>query len=658
MHIPLLNDIVIIFALSVGVLLLCHKLKIPAIVGYLATGIIAGPYGLAIISEVNQVDVLAEIGIVLLLFAIGIEFSFRHLLKLKKSVLLGGSLQVFLTILVFFFLEKIRGYSFEEALLMGILISFSSTAIVLKLIQERAEIDTPHGSTTFGILIFQDLVIVPMMLLVPLLAGSGISDSSNMGGLLLKAALIVVLVYAATKWIVPFLLFQITKTRLKELFLLSIFAVCLLIVWLTASIGLSLALGAFLAGLIISESEYSHEALGNILPFKDVFMSFFFISIGMLLNIDFFLSIPFKILGLTLGLLVVKALIAGMVTLLLGYPLRTGIMVGVALSQVGEFSFILVKSGLSLNILTMNSYQTFLSVAVLSMSTTAFILTFAPKMSDFLLKFPFPKKWKRDLHIVSGKKWTKKTDHIIIIGFGLNGRNLAKACERSGISYTVIEMNPETVKEEKAKGISIYYGDAVNEAVLHHLNIEKARIAVIAISDPHATRRIIKTIRKTNPLIHIIVRTRYIKEIHDLYSLGASDVVPEEFETSIEIFTKVLTKYLVPRDEIEKFVNEIRFDNYEMFSSFTRKTAKAMDVHDFLSDFEIISYTVKEKSPISGKTLAELRLNKIYSVRILAIKRKNEMISELSGNTEIKTGDLLALMGKPQNLQFVADEYL
>ncbi|MDH5716468.1 MAG: cation:proton antiporter [Spirochaetia bacterium] len=657
MHIPLLNDVVIIFALSVGVLLICHKLKIPAVVGYLATGIIAGPYGLAVISKVHEVDVLAEIGIVLLLFAIGIEFSFRHLLKLKKSVLLGGFLQVFLTIVAFFFLEKAQGLSFKESLLMGILISFSSTAIVLKLIQERAEMDTPHGQTTFGILIFQDLIIVPMMLFIPFLSGGSINVGSTLGLLFLKGLFIVIFVYTATKWLVPYLLFQITKTRLKELFLLSIFAICLLIVWLTSSIGLSLALGAFLAGLIISESEYSHEALGNILPFKDVFMSFFFISIGMLLDVNFFLSSPFKILGLTFGLILLKAFIAGIVTLILGYPLRTGIMVGVALSQVGEFSFILVKTGLNLNILSMDSYQTFLAVAILSMSTTAFILTFAPKMSDLLLRFPFPKKWKRDLQIVSGKKWTKKKDHLIIVGFGLNGRNLARAAEKSGILYTVVETNPETVKEEKTKGTDIYFGDAANEAVLHHLNIDDARIVVIAISDPRATRRIVKTIRSINPLVYIIVRTRYLKELKDLFALGASEVVPEEFETSIEIFTKVLIKYLVPQDEIEKFINEIRFDNYEMFRSAAKKPAEPIGIHDFLSEIKINSLTINKNNKMTGKTLAELRLNKVYSVTILAVKRQGEMLALIDGSTTIQTSDTLVILGKPKNMQYLVDEY-
>ncbi|MBW2366158.1 MAG: cation:proton antiporter, partial [Deltaproteobacteria bacterium] len=274
MEIPLLNDIVVIFGLAIAVLFICHRLRVQAVVGYLLTGIFVGPYGFGLVKAVHEVEILAEIGIVLLLFTIGIEFSLKKLLQIRKSVLMGGSLQVLLTFLATLFIAMRFGQVFGEAVFIGFLVALSSTAIVLKLIQERAEVDSPHGRTILGILIFQDIIIVPMILLTPLLAGATGNLGESVLILLAKGIGIILLVMVGTKWIVPQVLYQITRTRNQEIFLLSVVVICLGVAWLTSKAGLSLALGAFLAGLIISESEYSHQALGNILPFRDVFTSF------------------------------------------------------------------------------------------------------------------------------------------------------------------------------------------------------------------------------------------------------------------------------------------------------------------------------------------------------------------------------------------------
>ena len=285
---PLLSDIVIIFGLSIMVLFVFNRLRIPAIVGFLLTGVLAGPYGLGLIKAIHEVEVLAEIGVVLLLFTIGMEFSLKALLRIRKSILLGGSLQVLLTILVTFVLASLQvGRTFGESLFIGFLVCLSSTAIVLKLLQEKAEMDSPHGQTSLAILIFQDLIVIPMMLFTPLLAGMGGEIGQSLLILFAKGAGVIVLVILSAKWIVPQLLYQIAQTRSREVFLLTVVVLCFAIAWLTSSVGLSLALGAFLAGLIISESEYSYQALGNILPFRDVFTSFFYVSVGMLLDVGF-----------------------------------------------------------------------------------------------------------------------------------------------------------------------------------------------------------------------------------------------------------------------------------------------------------------------------------------------------------------------------------
>ena len=394
MEIPLLTDIVIIFGLAVAVLLLFQLLRLPAVVGLLLTGILAGPYGFGLIKAIHEVEVLAEIGVILLLFTIGIEFSFKKLIEIKKQVVIGGAVQVGLTILTVFFIARQLGLSSPEAVFYGFLVSLSSTAIVLRMIQERAEVDTPHGRAGLGILLFQDVIIVPMILITPMLAGGQPGEiDSDIFIIAAKGIAIISLVPVAAKWLMPWLLHQVARTRSKELFLLSIVAICLAIAWITSNAGLSLALGAFIAGLIISESEYSHQALGNILPFRNVFTSFFFVSIGMLLDTGFLINNPVSILIVSAGVLILKALIACSAAILLGLPLRSGILAGLSICQVGEFSFILSRTGLEHGLFA-DHYQLFLAVAVLTMAATPFIISLAPRFADLILRIPVPAKLK------------------------------------------------------------------------------------------------------------------------------------------------------------------------------------------------------------------------------------------------------------------------
>ncbi len=648
MEIPLLKDIVIIFGLSIVVLFICHRFRVPTIVGFLLTGILAGPHGLRLIKAHHEVELLAEVGIVLLLFTIGIEFSLKSLLQIKKSVLLGGSLQVTLTLLATFFIARYLGQALGQAVFIGFLAALSSTAIVLKLIQERAEVDSPHGRTILAILIYQDVIIVPMILFTPLLAGA----TGNLGESLLiftaKGIGIIVLVIVSARWIVPQALYQIARTRNRELFLLSVVVICLAVAWITSSMGLSLALGAFLAGLIISESEYSHQALGNILPFRDVFTSFFFVSIGMLLDVGYFFQQPLLIVLIAAGVLALKTIIAGFVTILLGFPLRTGILVGLALSQVGEFSFILSKTGIEHGLLAGDIYQMFLSVSVLTMAATPFIIAAAPRFAGVMLRLPLPRRLKSGLYPAQEIEKTRKNDHLVIIGFGINGRNLARAARAGNIPYVIIEMNPEVVREQRAKGEAINFGDATQEAVLKHAGIKDARIGVVAINDPAATRRITELVHKLNPVVHLIVRTRYLQEMRPLHELGANEVIPEEFETSVEIFTRVLVKYLVPRDEIEKFITEVRASEYEMFRSLSKVPMSVSDVKLQLPDVEISTFRVDERSLLAGKSLAEIGWRKKYEVTVLAIRRESQIMSNPDGDVQLCSDDVLFLLGAPE----------
>ncbi|MEE8403431.1 MAG: cation:proton antiporter [Candidatus Hydrothermarchaeaceae archaeon] len=650
MEIPLLNDIIIILGLSIAVLLIFHRLRMPAIVGFLLTGVVAGPHGLVLVKAVRDVEILAEVGLVLLLFTIGLEFSLKNMLQIKKSVLMGGSLQVLLTFLAFFVISRQIGLPFGEAVFMGFLMSLSSTAIVLKLIQERAEFDSPHGRTTLGILIFQDISIVPMILFTPLLAGATGNFGEALLDIMAKGVGIILLVVVGAKWVVPRVLYQIARTQSRELFSLSIVVICLTVAWLTSSAGLSLALGAFLAGLIISESEYSHQAFGNILPLRDVFTSFFFVSIGMLLDVGFVFKQPGLVVLIVLGVLALKAIIAGFVTVLLGFPLRTTILVGLALAQVGEFSFILSRTGVEHGLLAGDVYQLFLAVAVLTMAATPFVMASAPRIADIASRLPLPGILKSGLHPVPRKRVAGKKDHLIIIGFGVNGRNVSRAARVAGVPYVIIEMNPERVRSEQAQGEPIYYGDATQEAVLRHANIKDAMVVVVVIADPAATRRITEITRRINPKIHIIARTRYLQEMKPLYELGADEVIPEEFETSVEIFARVLSKYLIPRDAIEKLVGEVRSDGYEMFRSLSKEPVSFSDLRLRIPDVEISTLRIDEKSPLVGTSLGQTELRKKYGVTVLAVRRNSQTFPNPDIGMQFYAGDVLFVLGSPEKI--------
>jgi len=653
MQTSILSTLVIVFGLSIAVLLLCYRLRIPTIVGFLLTGVIIGPSGLGLIGATREVETLAQIGVVLLLFSIGIEFSLSSLVQIKRIVIVGGTLQVAATIGAVAFIAWRFGLTVPQSVFMGFLLSLSSTAIVLKRLQEKAEVESPHGKTILAILIFQDIIVVPMMLVLPVMSGSAGNAGPSVLVLVVKILGIIVCMAVMIKWVVPMIMFRIAKTKSRELFLLAIIVICFSVAWLTSSAGLSLALGAFLAGLVLSESEYSYQALGSILPFRDVFTSLFFISIGMLFDGAYFLRHPVLVVSLTVAVLVLKVVIASLVPLVLGFPLRTMVLTGLSLGQVGEFSFILSTSGVAFGLLDKDTYQLFLGVSILTMAATPFVMSCGPWISDWLQTLPLPKRLSAGLQSETSllhEQRQKLNDHLVIIGFGINGKNVARAAHSMKIPYVITEMNPETVRREKAAGEPIMYGDAANEAVLLHVDIRNARVVVVGIPDPIATRRVIEIARKLNPSVHIIARTRFFQETGRLYELGANEVVPEEFETSVEIFTRVLVKYLVPPDVIEMFVAEVRSDSYQMFRNLSKENATFSDLKFALPDVEVNMAWVGEGAPFTGKSIAEIKPRTEFGITLLAVRRGSEVMSNPESGTRFTAGDILVILGKPLDI--------
>ncbi len=650
-EIHILKDLALILALSVASLFVCHRLRLPPIVGFLLAGVLVGPYGLGLISSVHEVEVLAEIGIVLLLFTIGIEFSVTELLQSRRSVLLGGGLQVTLTISVVLFLVIQFDIPLNESLFAGFLVALSSTAIVLRALQDRGEMYSPHGRMILSILIFQDVVIAPMIIIVPVLSGNTDDVTMSLVTLAAKGLAVVVVVLVAARYVVPRMLDQVVRTRSSELFLLSIILICVAIAWATSELGLSLGLGAFLAGLMVSESEYSHRVLDSILPFKTVFTSFFFVSVGMLLDVSFFASQALAILGMSSAVMAAKAVLSMAVALMLGMSSRPAIMVGLALSQVGEFSFILSRVGVSFGLLDQDAYQMFLAVSITTMAVTPFMIGLAPRLAQSMSGLPFLQISGREASLTSDKATEGARplkDHLVIIGFGINGQNIARAAGSAEIPYVIIEMNPDTVKLMRGRGEPILYGDATSEIILDNASVSTARIAVIAISDPVAARRITQVIHQINPAAHIIVRTRFVSEVPPLLDLGAAEVIPEEFETSVEIFTRVMMKYMVPRDDIEKFVAEIRSRSYAMFRSLSLKPSTLPDLQLHIPEIEIASIRLSPECSLTGRTLLQAELRSRYGVTVLAIMRGDELVPNPGGTETLMEGDILYVVGSAE----------
>ncbi|HII79115.1 MAG TPA: potassium transporter KefB [Methanosarcina sp.] len=650
----LLTDLLIIFGLSIPVVFTFSKLKIAPLVGFLLAGILAGPFGLGLVQNMDNIEMLADIGVVLLLFTIGMEFSLRELLQLRRIVIFGGGLQLSITTLVVAFIFLCIGISKETSIFLGLLVALSSTAIVLKLLQEKGEIYSLHGRTSLGILIFQDVAAVVIILLIPVLAGTPGTEKSFLELILQGIGLVLFTIFSA-RYAVPFIMYQVAKTRNSELFLLSVVAIGLSVAWLTSMVGLSLALGAFLAGLIISESEYSIQALGNLIPFRDMFMSIFFVSIGMLLDLDVLKEHLPLILAATLTVLILKVAANSLSTFLIGFPLHTMILVGFSLSQVGEFSLILAKVGFINGLISAEIYQGFLDTAVISMVLTPFIMSMGYRTTSFVESLSFPSILKSGWYRHFEEQASSETpeNHVIIIGFGVNGRNVATATRSASIPYCIVEINPETVRQEKQNGEHIFYGDAAQKAVLEHAGIQTAKSVVVTAGDPASSKRIIEAARRLNPEVHIIARTHFLSELDKFYAVGADEVISDEFESSIELFTRVLHRYLVPESEIDSLGSTLRSDHYRMLRSPEISRKKFCELALDFADVELRSIRVGKLSRAVGMTIGELNIRKKYGVSILAISRHHKLVSGLQAETEILANDILLVISPPEKIEEV-----
>ncbi len=648
-----LRDIIVIIGLSVAAVYLGRRLRVPSIVGFLVTGAAAGPHGLGLVGASEEVEALAEVGVVALLFTIGLEFSLGQLWRMGREILLGGTLQVFATATVGALLAMQFGQARNEAVLIGCLVALSSTAVVLGLLQRRAEINTPQGRVSLAVLIYQDVIVVAMLLLVPLLAGKGGPLGGLLLGLVAKTIVIGVAVVVLTRWAVPALLFRVTRAGERELFVLTVILIMLAVAWTTWKLGLSLALGAFLAGLIISESEHSHRALGNVMPFRDVFTSFFFVSVGMMLDVRYVFAAAPTVVAATAGVIALKSIIAAGTVLLLGYPPRIAIIAGLTLAQVGEFSFVLFQDAVNDGLLGDTARQLFLAVSVLSMILTPALITVAPRVAEAVGRRRVARWLERRTAPTTAELPEELQGHLIIAGFGFTGQNLARAARAAGIDYVVIELNPETVRHYARMGEPMLYGDATQAPVLEHAGMRCAGVIAVVISDATATLRVVEEARRLNPGGHVIARAHFVSELPDLVRVGANEVVAEEFEASIEIFARVLRAYLVAPEQVDELIAQVRADGYALLSQGDHpRLIRAPALADG-RQHTVSALRVCPGSPLAGRSPGELELRSRYGVTLIAVQRGRQAIPNPPPDFVVQADDIVIVMGeRPQLAEF------
>ena len=654
---PFLNELVALFAVSVALAYVCYRLRLPSVAGFLIAGALIGPHALGLVSDLEVVEVLAEVGVILLLFTIGIEFSLEKVARMVRAIYVGGGIQVGLTLGIVATALVAVGVGWREGIYTGFLVALSSTAIVLGLLTQRGETDTPSGRLTLAALIFQDLAVVAMVLLIPILGGEA-TTPGELAWVLARAVMLVVGVLVLARRLVPRLLERVAHTRREELFLLTVVAICFGTAAVSSAAGVSLALGAFLAGLVVSESQYSELALSDVLPLRTLFSAVFFVSVGMLLDVRFLVDRPLLVLGAAAAVVVVKALAAGTSVLALGYPARTATIVALALAQIGEFSFVLERAGSSAGLAPMGldegGSQAFIAATALLMLVTPVFIQIGPAMGSVIERSVFGRM--RFWHgTVPADEDEQLEDHTIIIGHGPAGRRLVAVLEQKGIPFVVVEMNPAAVNELRQRGVHAVFGDATRGHLLESAGIHRAKLAVVVINDPDAAPRIIQRARFMNPTIEIIARTRLMSDVARLTALGADIVVAEEMETTVRIFSHMLATYFIPPEEIDRQVRALRGEDYGVMRGSIQE-AHLMVLQGLDEDgMHTRAVAVRPGAPAVGVTLEGLNLRRDYGLTALAVRRGAHTNANPAGSFRLEAGDRLILIGESDRFAAAAD---
>ena len=650
----LILDLVTVLAAAAAGGLFAALLRQPVLLGYLIAGTIVGPAGLGLIEEVVQVETLAQFGVAFLLFALGVEFSLTELKKVRAVSLGGGGLQILLTILVTMLVSLGVGWvtSPAQGIFLGGILSLSSTAVVFKSLMERNEEGTLHGQVMMGILVVQDLALGLMLAVLPALHQPADQIAWAVGKALLETGLFALAAIAAGIWLIPRLLKLLARTESRELFLLGIVVLCLGIALLAEQLHLSIAMGAFVAGLTISEVEYADQTLTYVEPLRDIFATLFFVSVGMLIDPVFLWQNLDLILGLVALVLIGKFLMIAPLVRAFRYPWRTSLLVGLGLTQIGEFSFVLASEGRNLGLVSNRVYLLILGTTAFTLMLTPFMLRLVPRLFNWLETLPWLSQYleQRDLPRAVADDLPSQ-NHIIVCGYGRVGRNIIQLLQDRNYPVLAIDQSERIVQQLREANIPYVYGNAASLHVLEKAGIDRAQGMAIALPDPISTRLCLKRALELAPDLDAIVRAHQDKDIEILYQLGAWEVVQPEFEASLELATHLLVGLGRSLNSIQQEVQQIRNSHYLELrpKPIAEEVARALQLA--AEDMNSQWYSLPENSPLIGMTLEETDLRHLTGVSLMAIQRQSgEEVDYPNAQTALEARDRLLLVGEPDEL--------
>ncbi|MEM9924000.1 MAG: cation:proton antiporter [Cyanobacteria bacterium P01_D01_bin.50] len=650
----LIVDLVSVLAVAAGGGLFASLLGLPVLLGYLVGGMVVGPTGFGLIKEFIQVETLAQFGVAFLLFALGVEFSFAELNKVKKISLGGGGLQIILTIAVTTLVSVGIGWvdSPIQGVFLGAILSLSSTAVVLKCLMERDETDTPHGQVMLGILVVQDLALGLMLAVLPALDQPAETLGMAVLMALLKIGLFAAGAVAAGIWLIPSLLRLLAQRESQELFLLGVVALCLGIALLTEQLGLSIEMGAFVAGLMISEVEYADQTLTYVEPLRDIFASLFFAAIGMLIDPIFLWKNLELILGLVTLVFIGKFLIITPLVRIFRYPLKTALIAGLGLAQIGEFSFVLASEGQKLGLVSRRVYLLILGTTAVTLVLTPFLLRLVPILFDWGESMPWLKPYLngegKPLEVAED---LPIKDHVIVCGYGRVGKNLVKLLLFHELPVVVIDQSERRIEQLREAGIPYVYGNCISFHVLETAGVNHARAMAIALPDPMSTRLTLRRGLELFPELNIVVRATNNKNIEPLYQLGAREVVQPEFEASLEMVSFLLTDVGFSSIVVQREMQQIRKRHYLDFRPEQSASQIARNLRRATADLNKRWYKLPRNSPLVGMTLEQADMRYLTGVSLMAIKRTTgEEIDYPDAKTIIKESDRLLVIGSSQEI--------
>lgn len=650
----LIVDLVSVFAVAACGGLLAALLKQPVLLGYIIGGMVVGPTGLGLIKEIVQVETLAQFGVAFLLFALGVEFSLTELKKVKAIALGGGTLQIILTILVTVLVCGVTGAWGTlpaKGVFLGSILSLSSTAVVLKCLMERNETETPHGQVMLGILVVQDLALGLMLAVLPALHQPGEAIGVAVVMALVKIGLFAAGAYAAGIWLIPRLLRLLAGTESKELFLLGVVTICLGIALLTEYLGLSIEMGAFVAGLMISEVEYADETLTIVEPLRDIFASLFFAAIGMLIDPVFLWQNLELILGLVALVFVGKFLIITPLVRLFRYPLKTALIAGLGLAQIGEFSFVLASEGQALGLVSRRIYLLILGTTAVTLMLTPFVLRLLPFLFDFAESIPWLKPYLVNDQALDLSADLPQKNHIVVCGYGRIGQNLVKLLQQYQLPVVVIDQSESRIQQLREAGIPYVYGNSVSLHVLETAGVNHAQGMAIALPDPASIRLCLKRALELCPELDTVVRATQDKNIEVLYQLGAKEVIQPEFEASLEMANHLLIAVGLLPDLVQQKIQEIRQNHYLDLRPERSPAEVSQYLQKVTRDLNRRWYDLPANSPFIGMTLEEVNMRYLTGVSLMAIRRADgEEIDYPNYQTTFLLGDRLLVVGSNQEL--------